>query len=237
MKKTFNDINKKNHKTDIKDIMLRLLLFYLILGCTSIKAQNEMLISQLSERLVTRENFDENGNLLNTQTFKIGKVKISEKYYEIEVETELFDKSGIATDKYTTSYRCKPEESSTIVMVFPFYNPKKMATEISTTSKNFKELYDLNALDDLELEINFDSGLLNFFGSKSKIKIYDRNLSTKNSTKTIRSKLNAKAYALGIRIKQFEYDVIETLNDKNLLSYQKFTEEDGSYFTMTYKSL
>ena len=78
---------------------------------------------------------------------------------------------------------------------------------------------------------------MNFFGSKSKIKIYDRNLSTKNSTKTIRSKLNAKAYALGIRIKQFEYDVIETLNDKNLLSYQKFTEEDGSYFTMTYKSL
>ena len=202
---------------------------------TILISQNEMLIRQLSERQVTRENFDKNGNLLNKQTFKIGEVKISEKYYEIEVETELFDKSGIATDKYTTSYRCKPEESSTIVMVFPFYNPKKMATEISTTSRNFKELYDLNALDDLELEINFDSGLLNFFGSKSKIKIYDRNLSTNNSIKTIRSKLNAKAYALGIRIKEFEYDVIETLTDKNLLSFQKFIEEDGSYFTITYK--
>jgi len=211
------------------------LILLLILFSITINAQTEMLIRQLSERQVTRENFDKNGNLLNKQTFKIGEVKISEKYYEIEVETELFDKSGIATDKYTTSYRCKPEESSTIVMVFPFYNPKKMATEISTTSRNFKELYDLNALDDLELEINFDSGLLNFFGSKSKIKIYDRNLSTNNSIKTIRSKLNAKAYALGIRIKEFEYDVIETLTDKNLLSFQKFTEEGGSYFTMTYK--
>ncbi|WP_445735616.1 hypothetical protein [Mariniflexile sp.] len=209
---------------------------YLLLFVPAILiSQNEMLISQLSEKQVTRENFDKDGSLLNKQTFKIGKIKTVKKYYEIEVETELFDKSGKSTDKYTTSYRCRPEESSTIVMVFPFYNPKKMATEISVNSRNFKELYDLNNLVDLELEINFDSGLLNFFGSKSKIKIYDRNLVTNNSTKTIRSKLNAKAYALGIRIKEFEYDVIETLNDKNLLTFQKFTEEDGSYFTMTYK--
>ena len=120
-------------------------------------------------------------------------------------------------------------------MVFPFYNPKKMATEISTTSKNFKELYNLNTLEDLEFEINFDSGLLNFFGSKSKIKIYNRKLELNNNTKIIRSQLTAKAYALGIRIKQFEYEVTETLNNKNLLSFQKFTEADGSYFTMTYK--
>ena len=209
-------------------------LFILMSG-TGIKAQNEMLISQLSERMVTRENYDKNGKLINNQTFKIGNVTETEKYYEIEVVTELFDESGKSTDKYTTSYRCKPEESSTIVMVFPFYNPKKMATEINTTSKNFKELYDLNNLDDIELEINFDSGLLNFFGSKSKIKIYNRNLVTDDTTKTIRSKLTAKAYALGIRIKQFEYTVVEKLNNKNLLSFQKFTEEDGSYFTMTYK--
>jgi len=208
---------------------------FILISSTGIKAQNEMLISQLSERMVTRENYDKNGKLINNQTFQIGNVTETEKYYEIEVVTELFDESGKSTDKYTTSYRCKPEESSTIVMVFPFYNPKKMATEINTTSKNFKELYDLNNLEDIDLEINFDSGLLNFFGSKSKIKIYNRSLVTDDTTKTIRSKLTAKAYALGIRIKQFEYTVVEKLNNKNLLSFQKFTEKDGSYFTMTYK--
>ncbi len=207
---------------------------FILMSSTGLKAQNEMLISQLSERMVTRENYDKNGKLINNQTFQIGNVTETEKYYEIEVVTELFDESGKSTDKYTTSYRCKPEESSTIVMVFPFYNPKKMATEINTTSKNFKELYDLNNLDDIELEINFDSGLLNFFGSKSKIKIYNRNLVTDDTTKTIRSKLTAKAYALGIRIKQFEYTIVEKLTNKNLLSFQKFTEKDGSYFTMTY---
>tara|TARA_R110002073_G_scaffold5410_6_gene33383 strand:+ start:2303 stop:2983 length:681 start_codon:yes stop_codon:yes gene_type:complete len=211
------------------------LKYFLLFIPSILISQNEMLIRQLSERTVVRENYDKNGKLINNQTFQIGNVTETEKYYEIEVVTELFDESGKSTDKYTTSYRCKPEESSTIVMVFPFYNPKKMATEINTTSKSFKELYDLNNLEDIELEINFDSGLLNFFGSKSKIKIYNRNLVISDTTKTIRSKLTAKAYALGIRIKQFEYKVVEKLNNKNLLSFQKFTEEDGSYFTMTYK--
>ena len=118
-------------------------------------------------------------------------------------------------------------------MVFPFYNPKKMATEINVTSKNFKELYDLNNLGDIELEMSFDSGLLNFFGSKSVIKIYDRTL--EGNKTNINSKINIKAYAWGIRIKQLNYTVNEKLNGNGLLTFQKFTEEDNSYFTMTYK--
>ncbi|WP_445955763.1 hypothetical protein [Yeosuana sp.] len=234
MKKILIQLPKQAQKLFSFSIILCQISLFLISG-TGLKAQNEMLISQLSKRTVTRKNFDEKGKLINYQTFQIGNIKQVKKYYEIQVDTELFDENGKSTDKYTTSYRCKPEESSTIVMVFPFYNPKKMATEINTTSKNFKELYDLKDLEEIELEINFDSGLLNFFGSKSKIKIYDRNLVTDGATKTIRSKLIAKAYALGIRIKQFEYTLVEKLTNENLLSFQKFTEEDGSYFTMTYK--
>jgi len=40
---------------------------------------------------------------------------------------------------------------------------------------------------------------------------------------------------LGIRIKQLNYTVNEKLNAQGLLTFQKFTEEDNSYFTMTYK--
>ena len=201
----------------------------------SAHAQDEMLIGQLSDRLVVRENFDKNGDFLNKQTFNAGKLKEFEGYYEIEVVTELFDKNGASTDKYTTTYRCKPNESSVMVMAFPFSNPKSKETEISTVSKNFKELYDLRNLEDVELEMNFDSGLLNFFGSNSKIKIYGRVLESNGNGKTIKSKINIKAYAIGIRIKQLDYVTSEKLTSENLLSFQKFTEEDGSYFTMTYK--
>jgi hypothetical protein len=120
-----------------------------------------------------------------------------------------------------------------MVMAFPFSNPKSKETEINTTSEKFKELYDLNNLEDIELEMTFDSGLLNFFGSKNIIKIYNRTL--EDNENNINSKINIKAYAWGIRIKQLNYTVNEKINGKGLLTFQKFTEEDNSYFTMTYK--
>ena len=82
--------------------------------------------------------------------------------------------------------------------------------------------------------MSFASGLLNCFGSKSYIKIYNRQLKTDKAGTQIESKINIKAYAIGIRIKQLNYIVIEQLNTNNLLMFQKFTETDGSYFTMTY---
>ena len=210
---------------------MRILIF--ILFSITMNGQSEMLIGQISGRLVIRENFDEKGAFLNKQTFEAGKTIEKNGYYEIKVVTELFDKDKIATDKYTTTYRCKPDEASIMVMAFPFSNPKSKETEINTTSKNFKELYDLNNLENIELEMSFDSGLLNFFGSKSTIKIYDRKVDGNKSN--IKSKINIKAYAWGIRIKQLNYNVKEELNVKGLLTFQKFTEADGSYFTMTYK--
>ena len=195
--------------------------------------QTEMLIGQISGRVVIRENFDENGSFLNKQTFKAGETIKKNGYYEIEVVTELFDKDKKSTDKYTTTYRCKPDEASVMVMAFPFSNPKSKETEINTISENFKKLYDLQNLKDIKLEMSFDSGLLNFFGSKSIIKIYDRKL--EDGKNTIKSKINIKAYAWGIRIKQLNYTVIEKLNEKGLLTFQKFSEADNSYFTINYK--
>jgi hypothetical protein len=208
------------------------ILLFTIFSIT-MNGQTEMLIGQISDRFVIRENFDEEGVFLNKQTFEAGKTIEKNGYFEIEVITELFDKDKKPTDKYTTTYRCKPNEASVMVMAFPFSNPKSKETEINTTSKNFKELYDLNNLEDIELKMSFDSGLLNFFGSKSSIKIYDRKLESNKSN--INSKINIKAYAWGIRIKQLDYTVKEKLNGKGLLTFQKFTEEDGSYFTITYK--
>jgi len=212
-----------------------LLLFLLNLFNLSIYAQNDMLIKQLSNRLVVRENFDKNKNLINKQTFNVGNVIKTNAYLEIDVVTELLDKNEKVIDKYSTIYRCKPNESSIMVMLLPFSKPNSKKTKINSISKNFKELYNLNNLEDVEMQINFDSGLLNFFASKSKIKMYDRVLKTNNIEIIISSKLNAKAYALGVRIKQLNYTVIEKLTLNGLLTFQKFTEVDGSYFTMTYK--
>ena len=208
-------------------------ILFLILFNLYVYGQTEMLIGQISDRTVARENFDEDGVFLNKQTFKAGKIIEDDGYYQIEVITELFDKEKKSTEKYTTTYRCKPDEANILVMAFPFAKPNSKETEINSSTTNFTELYDIDNLKDIELEMSFDSGLLNFFGSKSFIKIYDRKLNDhKNS---ISSKINIKAYALGIRIKQLNYIVKEKLNANGLLTFQKFIEEDDSYFTMTYK--
>ena len=211
----------------------RSFILIIILFSISMNGQTEMLIGQISGRDVIRENFNEEGAFLNKQTFEAGKIIDKNGYYEIKVVTELFDKDKKSTDKYTTTYRCKPDEASIMIMAFPFSKPKSKETEINTISDNFKALYNLESLEDIELEMSFDSGLLNFFGSKSIIKIYDRKFN--NSENNINSKINIKAYALGIRIKQLNYTVNEKLNAQGLLTFQKFTEEDNSYFTMTYK--
>ena len=208
---------------------------FFILFHLSMYGQTEMLIKQISGRTVVRENFNKDGKLLNKQIFEAGKIIEENGYYQIEVITQLFDDKGQSEEKYTTTYRCKPAEESVMVMAFPFAKPKAKETEINTTSADFKELYDLDNLKEIELEMSFDSGLLNFFGSKSLIRIYDRQLKTDKVNIEIESKINIKAYALGIRIKQLDYDVVEKLSNNGLLTFQKFTEADGSYFTMTYK--
>jgi hypothetical protein len=214
-----------------------LLLFLLNPFSISLNAQNNMLIEQLANKIVTRENFNKKGALINKQSFQVGKIKKVSGYYEIEMLTKIYDANGKLLDEYKAEYKCKPDESSLVVMILPFFNSNSKKTMISTKSINFKELYDLNNLKDIELEINFDSGLLNFFGSKSILTLYDRTLTSNKTKKIIQSKLKVKAYAFGVRIKKFEYQVTEKLSLNDLLLFQKFTENDGSHFTMTYRNI
>lgn len=215
--------------TKIKSVIL--LLFLISMGST-IQSQTIMLINQIEGRAITRNNFNEKGIFLNKQTFKAEKLTSKDGYYEVKVVTELFDKNKKSTDKYTTIYRCKPSETSIVVMAFPFSKPRSKETEVRTNSKNFKDLYDLQNLKNIELEMTFASGLLNFFGSKSIIKVFDRKLG--NDRMTIQSKINITAYTLGLLIKQLNYTVKEKLNKNGLLTFQQFTEADGSYFIMNY---
>ncbi|WP_445711287.1 hypothetical protein [Flavobacterium sp.] len=225
-----------NHKqTSFSKAKIKLLVLFMIGIYSNAQSQGTMFIDQIEGRTITRENFNEKGDLLNKQIFEAGKVIKKNGNYAIKVTTELFDKNKIATEKYETTYKCNPDKFSIVVFVFPFANPKSKETEISTNSINFKELYNIENLNNVEIDLSFDTGLMNFFGSKSTIKIYDRKKEIKNNSLSIKSKIIIKAYTLGIRIKQLNYSLTEKLNANGLLSYQKFIEKDGSYFTMDYK--
>lgn len=225
---------KNKYNCNTKSILPYLCLFILFI-CTSAKSQNNMFLEQIEGRTIIRENFNDKGVLLNKQLFEAGKITKKKDYYEIIVTTTLFDVNKIVKEKYITTYKCEPEKFSIVLFVFPFANPKSKETEISSKSINFKELYNIEKLENVDLEISFDSGLLNFFGSKSKIKIYNRKKEINNTSWSITSKISIKAYAFGIKVKQLNYYLTEKLDTNGLLTYQKFIENDGSYFTMEYK--
>lgn len=210
-------------------------LIIFLLQFLIVKAQNTMLIEQLSNRLVTRQNFDKNNLLLNKQVFKVGQIEKLNNNYEIKVLTKMYDKNEKLKDTYTTTYSCNIDKVSIMVMILPFTNSKATKTTINTKSNNFKDLYNLDRLEDIELDLNFESGMLNFIGSKSRIKFYDRRLDTIKGKVFIKSKLTAKAYAFGLKIKQIEYNITEELNAKGFLINQKFTETNGSFFIVNYK--
>ena len=93
--------------------------------------------------------------------------------------TELFNDKEKSEEKYTTTYRCKPDEASIMVMAFPFAKPNSKETEINTNSINFKEIYDLDNLEDIELKTistdrsNIQTHLVN---QRKKLAINERNI-------------------------------------------------------------
>ncbi|PKP28942.1 MAG: hypothetical protein CVU01_02495 [Bacteroidetes bacterium HGW-Bacteroidetes-18] len=209
--------------------------FLFIITSNLVSAQDNMLIEQLAGKTIIRENFDKGSQLIGKQIFRISNIEKSSTSYSVEITTELYRKDGTLDEKYKTYYTCKPDKSSMIVMVFPLFAPKSKKIEIETQSSDYKDLYDLNDLKDIHLRLSFDSGILNFFGSKNNIKIYNRKLATGSNTKTLNSQIEIKAYLLGINVKTISYKVKEIFDENKNLTRQEFKATDGSYFTTSYK--
>lgn len=199
----------------------------------------EMLIEQIAGKKIVRENFDKNGDLQDKQVFIIGELKWHREIYTVEVVVELYDENGRLDEKYSTTYRCNLNQSDVLLNVFPFADPDDEKINVDVTSEDFNQLYDLQSgseLKDIHLKMIIESGVLSFFGSKSLVMIKNRKRKTENEQITISSKAVVETYMLGLKIKTLNYSAEEYLTEDLILQHQKFTEDDGTYFTMTYES-
>lgn len=215
----------------------RYLMIYclLLLSATTLKAQNkEMFIQQVSGRTIIRENFENGGKLTGKQVFIAGNTEQRDGGFLVNISTKIYDEAEKLQSTYTTTYRCKPEESNVLLSVFTL-SPKKRKISVSVKSGDFKKLYDLNyLLRSLSLTMYIESGILNFLGSKNNIDMTNRSITKENSRWKITEKLTIKAYLLGVRIKTINYNVTEYLSGGGLLEKQIFKQSNGDYFTITY---
>ena len=184
------------------------------LAVTSMLGQEkEMFIEQIAGKTVTRENFDKEGKLKNTQIFVIGELQRKNDVYKVQVTTELYDENNEMKKKYTTSYWCKPNEFDVLINVFPFANPNKVETKVVVTSKDFQQLYDLaggDKLKDIHLKLSVESGVLNFLGSKNLVTIKDRRQERmERGAVMVFRNARTEAYLLVHKIKTIVYSVKE----------------------------
>jgi hypothetical protein len=213
------------------------LSYLLIMNLCSFAQGNEMFIEQIQGKTITRENFNSSGKLDSKQEFVAGKISQSGNTLRISIQAKFYDETNNLTSSYTTTYRCQAAESNVLLSVFAI-NPRKQKVKVSVTSRDFKNMYGLSTGEfpkTISLQMNIESGILNFLGSKNSVTIEDRSKSQNNNQIIIKSAMTIKAYLLGIRIKTIKYKVTEYLTTQGILQKQIFKENDGSYFTMDYK--
>lgn len=218
------------------------IIFVALIQVTSITAygQNKkMLIEQIAGKRIVRQNFDRNGDLQSKQIFLTGELEQVDKNFRIEVITELYDERGQFIEKYSTSYQCNPKEYDVLLNVFPFTDPSDEKIKVEVTSKDFQQLYELGQnkeLEDIHLKMTVESGALSFFGSKSLLTLRNRKMEITDQSVKITGEAVVKIYMIGIRVKMINYIIEENLNEDFVLQRQKFTKDDGAWFTMIYDS-
>lgn len=200
--------------------------------------QNNMLIEQIADRDIIRKGYNESGDQTSKQKFSISSLDTIKGFLSVKIRVSLFDEKDMLSGSYTTNYVCKPNESNVLVTVFAFAQQNNAEYVIEASSPEFKELYDFSdnagKLNDLNVEMSIKSGLLGFFGSNNQILIKNRSLEMETDNYILKSDLTVEAYLWGIRVKSIRYRLTERLDAKGLLTGQKFKNEDGNYFLISY---
>jgi hypothetical protein len=200
--------------------------------------QNRILIHQLADKQIVRENFNKDGILLDKQVFLISQLRQVGIFYKIEVVTTLFNEADQFKKNYSTTYTCNTEESDMLIHVFPFSDSSDKRIKVIAKSTEFRDLYDLQnaSLKDLRLKMQVKSSVLSFFGSKSLLIIKGRVKEIGESEVTVSSNFIIEKFLLGIRFKRVNYSINEFFTTDLVLKRQEFIEDNGAYFTMRHYS-
>lgn len=203
------------------------------------QAQENMLIKKIAGKEIVRTSYNESGDLISKQKFSISNLETKDGNLSTEISVLLFDEKDILTGSYTTVYDCKPDESDILLTVFSLASQNNAEYVFEASSTGFTGLYNIpentKKLNDINFEMSVKSGLLSFFGSKSRVSIKNRIIEMENAVYILKSDLAVEAYLWGMRVKTIRYVVIEKLDSEKSFISQVFRNDDGSYFSINYK--
>lgn len=205
-------------------------------------AQNEegMLIYQIDGNRYYRKNYDENNKLISYQSIEVGSLKTSAEKVEAKLTVITYDEKDNMKGASQTVITCDPEASEVMMGIFPFAGGatnKSLKIELPKNGTLYpKGWREKTALEDYTFQLNFEGGAAGFFGTESSVSFTGRKVSQpKEGVFRIAGKMTMKAYILGIKISTIKYDYWEEFEKEAGIVRQKFTEENGNYFTVEIK--
>lgn len=224
----------------MKKIFQSLFTGILILLVHSIQAQDgEMFMFQVEGKSYERNSYSKNDELLGIQKFTLGKIGAKQNQFVLPIDVKVYDASKKLQEEYNTTYKCNPESNEVLMNVLPFasFSADK---KITVSSKEKFHLYPSNweieqTLPDIHFSLEIEGGAIGFFDGTSKATIFNRQL-VKRSTKTgsylLKSAIKVEMYLFSIKVKTILFNVREWVHPEKGLISQKFTNQDGSYFTI-----
>ncbi|MFX3626062.1 MAG: hypothetical protein ACN6I4_01770 [bacterium] len=201
--------------------MYILLVVIVQASATPLIAQHnkQMFMFQIDGNNYEKRSYDKKGKLKSSQAFKEGTVKKEQEQYSIPLKVYAYDKHAKLKGSAMTEYTCKPSNYQVLMYVFPYaeYSANK-TVKIKLNGGN--EFYPANwetgkDIQEISFELTFEGSVLGAFGTSSKIKIYDRNITTYDSlsnTYTITAKIQISACMFSVQMDTIEYTTKETVH-------------------------
>lgn len=200
-----------------------------------------MLIYKIDGNQYFRKNYDKNDELKSYQSIEVGSLTTSSEKLETKLTVITYDKNGNMKGASQTVISCNPDIGEVMMGIFPFAGGatnKSLKIEASKNNSLYpKSWRNKNALDDFLFALKFKGGAAGFFGTKSQVLFSNRNVNRlEENIFRITGRLTLKAYILGIKISNVEYEYFEDIKETKGIIRQRFTEKNGNYFTIELKN-
>lgn len=219
---------------------LTLALCALLVGWTAPAASQSatMPLLLIEGNQYSRESFDENGRLDESQRMEIGRVVQSADEIELAVKVYPTNGTGLPADTIRTTIRCQVLEANMVMSVLALIGADGRSVRIGVSGGEI--LYPaspaVGSLPSVELRATVEQGVVGFFGGQSRISLSNRTVQRPDGQAggySLTTRIDLAFYVFRVRVRSRSYQMEETVEPDRGLVRQVLTASDGGSIVLT----
>lgn len=196
-----------------------------------------MLLSALEGHRYERVSYDAEGRVEERATIDIGALQFDGTEVSVPLDVEVH-KDGTVARRFSTRWTCARRGGDMMMAVLVFsddLDKPSMRLETAGTPLIYpREVPASGALPAVSVEVKVRQGFLCVLGARTRITLADRRIAPPDGGSprrryTIKSRVELRAYALGIRVRRVRYTSEETVDPREGILQHILRRDDGSY--------